>query len=53
MEFGASVPHLTKANVDALVLATGVVVAAVVGVVVAVGVELETAVGGGSSALIA
>ena len=53
MEFGASVPHLTKANVGVLALATGVVAAAAVAVAIAVGPELETAVGGGSSALIA
>jgi hypothetical protein len=46
IEFGASVPHLTKANAGALVLATGVVVAEMVAVVVGVGVGSETTVGG-------
>jgi hypothetical protein len=45
IEFGASVPHLMKANAGALVPARGVVVAEVIAVV-GVGVGSETTVGG-------
>jgi hypothetical protein len=51
MEFGASVPHLTKASAGALVLATEVVEGAVVEIAVTVGFGLETTVVGGSCAL--